>query len=137
MADSQISKNNIIKNNLKYFLQSFVIILSIFISCSKEEETRIFTVTTNAIPSEGGTVTLETTELTTGEYEWGDIAHVKAKPSDGYIFSSWSGNTRTGGNQDGNPGEAHLEKYTSIDMRCYDSSNCTFDIIINGHFIKE
>ena len=32
MADSQISKNNIIKNNLKYFLQSFVIILSIFIS---------------------------------------------------------------------------------------------------------
>ena len=67
----------------------------------------------------------------------GDIAHVKAKPSNGYIFSSWSGNTRTGGNQDGNPGVAHLEKYTSIDMRCYDSSNCTFDIIINGHFIKE
>tara|TARA_Y100000022_G_C13165179_1_gene335880 strand:+ start:83 stop:823 length:741 start_codon:yes stop_codon:yes gene_type:complete len=32
MADSPISKNNIIKNNLKYFLQSFVIILSIFIS---------------------------------------------------------------------------------------------------------
>ena len=32
MADSQISKTNIIKNNLKYFLQSFVIILSIFIS---------------------------------------------------------------------------------------------------------
>jgi len=32
MADSQISKTNIIKNNLKYFYQSFVIILSIFIS---------------------------------------------------------------------------------------------------------
>jgi hypothetical protein len=32
MADSQISKTNILKNNLKYFLQSFVIILSIFIS---------------------------------------------------------------------------------------------------------
>ena len=32
MADSQISKTNFIKNNLKYFLQSFVIILSIFIS---------------------------------------------------------------------------------------------------------
>tara|TARA_B100000925_G_scaffold73382_1_gene51410 strand:- start:1044 stop:1784 length:741 start_codon:yes stop_codon:yes gene_type:complete len=32
MADSQISKTNLIKNNLKYFLQSFVIILSIFIS---------------------------------------------------------------------------------------------------------
>ena len=119
---------------MKKLLFLFVLVL---ISCSKEEETRIFTVTTNAIPSEGGTVTLETTELTTGEYEWGDIAHVKAKPSDGYIFSSWSGNTRTGGSQVGNPGAAHLEKYTSIDMRCYDSSNCTFDIIINGHFIKE
>jgi len=119
---------------MKKLLFLFVLVL---ISCIKEEETRIFTVTTNAIPSEGGTVTLETTELTTGEYEWGDIAHVKAKPSDGYIFSSWSGNTRTGGSQVGNPGEAHLEKYTSIDMRCYDSSNCTFDIIINGHFVKE
>ena len=119
---------------MKKLLFLFVLVL---ISCSKEEETRIFTVTTNAIPFEGGTVTLETTELTTGEYEWGDIAHVKAKPSNGYIFSSWSGNTRTGGNQDGNPGVAHLEKYTSIDMRCYDSSNCTFDIIINGHFVKE
>ena len=32
MADSQISKINIIKKNLKYFFQSFVIILSIFIS---------------------------------------------------------------------------------------------------------
>ena len=32
MADSQISKTNIIKKNLKYFFQSFVIILSIFIS---------------------------------------------------------------------------------------------------------
>ena len=32
MDDSQISKTNIIKKNLKYFLQSFVIILSIFIS---------------------------------------------------------------------------------------------------------
>ena len=32
MVDTQISKTNIIKKNLKYFLQSFVIILSIFIS---------------------------------------------------------------------------------------------------------
>ena len=32
MVDSQISKSNFIKKNLKYFLQSFVIILSIFIS---------------------------------------------------------------------------------------------------------
>jgi len=32
MVDTKISKTNIIKKNLKYFLQSFVIILSIFIS---------------------------------------------------------------------------------------------------------
>ena len=32
MVDSQISKTNMIKKNLKYFFQSFVIILSIFIS---------------------------------------------------------------------------------------------------------
>lgn len=32
MDDSQISKTNMIKKNLKYFFQSFVIILSIFIS---------------------------------------------------------------------------------------------------------
>ena len=32
MADSQISKTNIIKKKMKYFFQSFVIILSIFIS---------------------------------------------------------------------------------------------------------
>ncbi|MFL2617348.1 MAG: hypothetical protein ACJ0P0_07135 [Flavobacteriaceae bacterium] len=48
-----------------------LLIVIVLISCSKQEETIIFTVTTNAIPSEGGTVTLETTELTTGEYEWG------------------------------------------------------------------
>ena len=119
---------------MKKLLFLFALIL---ISYNKEEETKIFTVTTNAIPFEGGTDTLETTELTTAEYEWGDVALVKAKPSDGYIFSSWSGNTRIGGSQVGNPGVAHLEKYTSIDMRCYDSSNCKFDIIINGHFIKE
>jgi hypothetical protein len=37
MADSQISKTNIIKKNLKYFFQSFVIILSIFISLFFED----------------------------------------------------------------------------------------------------
>ena len=79
---------------MKKLLFLFALIL---VSCNKDEETRIFTVTTNAIPSEGGTVTLETTELTTGEYEWGDIAHVKAKPSDGYVFEKFSSNATVGG----------------------------------------
>ena len=88
---------------MKKLLFLFVLVL---FSCSKEEETRIFTVTTNSIPSQGGTVTLETTELTSGEYEWGDIPNDKAKHSHVYIYSSRSGNTRTGGSQDGKPGEA-------------------------------
>ena len=46
-------------NRLLYILTFFLLL-----GCSKEEETRIFTVTTNATPTEGGTVTLETTQLT-------------------------------------------------------------------------
>ena len=60
---------------MKKLLILFALIL---VSCNKDEETRIFTVTTNAIPLEGGTVTLETTQETTGEYNFGEIgrAHV-------------------------------------------------------------
>ena len=32
---------------------------------------RIFTLTVNAMPPEAGTVTLEMTQETTGEYKWG------------------------------------------------------------------
>ena len=49
----------------------------ILVSCNNDEETRIFTVTTNAIPLDGGTITLETTQETTGEYNFGDIANIK------------------------------------------------------------
>ena len=55
-----------------------------------------FTLTTNAIPSDGGTVTLLHTELTKGEFNWGENAIIKAKQSDGYIFSHWSSDTYTG-----------------------------------------
>ena len=41
----------------------------LFSCVSQDDAPRIFIVTTNVISSEGGTVTLETTELTTGEYE--------------------------------------------------------------------
>ena len=60
------------------------------VSCNSDEESRIFTVTTNAIPPQGGTVTLETTQETTGEYNFGDIANVKATPSTGYVFEKFS-----------------------------------------------
>ncbi len=59
------------------------------VSCNSDEESRIFTVTTNAIPPQGGTVTLETTQETTGEYNFGDIANVKATPSAGYVFKNF------------------------------------------------
>ena len=56
---------------MKRLLFLFTLIL---VSCNNDEETRIFTVTTNAIPYKGGTVTLETTLETTGDYNLGDIA---------------------------------------------------------------
>mgnify|MGYP001169447451 FL=1 len=115
-----------------------ILTLFILLGCSKEEETRIFTVTVNAIPLEGGTVTLETTQLTKDEYLWGDTANINAYSSEGYEFSHWTANTFiTGLVQDGNPGAANNKTYTSIELRCLDSTNCTYDIIITGHFVKK
>ena len=63
------------------------------LGCSKDEDTRIFTLTVNAIPPEGGTVTIGTAQVTTNEYKYGDTANANAKVSDGYFFSHWSANT--------------------------------------------
>ena len=75
---------------MKKLLLLFALIL---VSCNKDEDTRIFTVTTNAIPPEGGTVTLGTTQKTTNEYKYGDTANANAVVSDGYFFSHWSATT--------------------------------------------
>tara|TARA_Y200000002_G_scaffold8514_1_gene7064 strand:- start:205 stop:570 length:366 start_codon:yes stop_codon:yes gene_type:complete len=108
------------------------------ISCNSDEETRIFIVTTNAIPIEGGTVTLETTLATTGEYNLGDIANVKARPSVGYVFEKFSSNATVGGYVTGGwQGGAQTPLFTSIEMRCYESVYCSEEIIVNGHFVKE
>ena len=56
----------------------YILTLFLFLGCSKEEETRIFTLTVNAMPAEAGTVTLEMTEQTTGEYKWGSTAIINA-----------------------------------------------------------
>jgi hypothetical protein len=110
------------------------------ISCNNEgEETRIFTVTTNAIPPEGGTVTLELGEATTGQYKWGDVANIKAKPSDGYVFENFTGNTHIGDIivTTGNGAYELRRGYTSLEISCPDITFCDYDIIINGHFVKE
>ena len=104
-----------------------------------------FTLTTNAIPSHGGTVTLLHTELTKGEFNWGENAIIKAKQSDGYIFSHWSSDTYTGiiggviNTGHGTSQNTFLDgfAYTSLTMRCYDSKTCPDDIIINAHFVKK
>ena len=118
-----------------------LILLLLFIplvSCTNDEETRIFTVTTEANPPEGGKATLETGELTTGEYLWGDDAFVTAKPSDGYVFTHWTANTYiTGQVNNGNPGSANNKSYTSLELRCYDEDKCIYDIIMTANFDKK
>ena len=110
----------------------------ILVSCNSDEEIRIFTLTTNAIPPEGGTVTLETTQETTGEYNLGDIANIKAAPSAGYIFEKFSSNATVGGYVAGGwQGGAQTPLFTSIEVRCYESVHCSEEIIVNGHFVKE
>ena len=120
---------------MKKLLFLFALML---VSCNSDEETRIFTVTTNAIPLEGGTVTLETTQETTGEYNFGDIANVKATPSEGYVFEKFSSNATVGGYVAGGwQGGAQTPLFTSIEMRCYEAVYCSEQIIVNGHFVKE
>ena len=70
----------------------------------------------------------------TKDHEWvsveGNIATVG--------ITHWTANTFiTGLIQDGNPGAANNKTYTSIELRCLDSTNCTYDIIITGHFVKK
>jgi len=127
---------------LKKLLFLFALIL---VSCNKDEELMTFTLTTNAIPADGGTVTLLHTELTKGEFKWGENAIIKAKQSDGYIFSHWSSDTYTGiiggvintGNSTSQNTFLDGFAYTSLTMRCYDSKICPDDIIINAHFVKK
>ena len=120
---------------MKKLLLLFALIL---VSCNKDEDTRIFTVTTNAIPPEGGTVTLGTTQKTTNEYKYGDTANANAVVSDGYFFSHWSANTfihkMVGTTSAGALGHNRLEQ--GVEMRCWDGK-CVYDIVLNAHFIKK
>ena len=117
---------------MKKLLFIFALIL---VSCKSDEETRIFTVTTNAIPLEGGTVTLETTQETTGEYKWGDVVNIKALPSTGYEFEKFTGNYVYIGDPDTLANGRH--GYASVSMSCPDPTFCEYDIVLNGHFVKK
>ena len=122
-----------------------LILLLLFIpliSCSgDDEETRIFTVTVKAMPPEGGTVTLETTQLTTNEYLWGDNAFIAAKPADGYLFENFTTNTYLGAFIETSGGwdqhNTNTKLYKSLELRCNDEDKCTYDIIITGNFVKK
>tara|TARA_B100000902_G_scaffold778_1_gene1082 strand:- start:158 stop:526 length:369 start_codon:yes stop_codon:yes gene_type:complete len=121
---------------MKKLLYIFSLIL--LLGCSKDEDTRIFTVTVNAIPPEGGTVTLGTSQLTTNEYKYGDTANANAVVSDGYFFSHWSANTfihkTVGTTGFGAIGQNRLTQ--GVEMRCWDG-RCVYDIVLNAHFIKK
>tara|TARA_B100001109_G_C18561071_1_gene334249 strand:+ start:137 stop:508 length:372 start_codon:yes stop_codon:yes gene_type:complete len=117
----------------------YILTLFILLCCSKEEETRIFTVTVNAMPPDGGTVTLIQTQSTTGEYKWGENANIVAKPSEGYEFINWTANFYGGGIHvyGGWQGGGNDRASTSLEMRCYDSKACTYDVKVTGNFVKK
>ena len=119
-------------NRLLYILTFFLLL-----GCSKEEETRIFTVTTNATPPEGGTVTLETTQLTKDEYLWGDTANVNAYSSEGYEFLNWTGNVYLADFMMTTHSQENNKLTQGIEMRCLDITFCTYDIKVTGNFVKK
>tara|TARA_R110000787_G_scaffold147290_1_gene260988 strand:- start:2855 stop:4588 length:1734 start_codon:yes stop_codon:yes gene_type:complete len=69
-------------------MKKLILLLSVLfvVSCSKDPI--IYTLTTSANPSEGGTVS-----PTTKQYEEGETATITATPAAEYVFQSWSGAT--------------------------------------------
>ena len=85
------------------------------------EETRTFKLYLSASP-EGGTVTIELTDETQGEYIWGDVVSIKAIASPGYNFEKFSGNIYLGDLivTTGNGADKLRMGYTSLGMSCPD-----------------
>tara|TARA_B100001559_G_scaffold76067_1_gene62932 strand:- start:111 stop:476 length:366 start_codon:yes stop_codon:yes gene_type:complete len=115
----------------------FILTLVLLLGCSKEEETRIFTLTVNAVPPEAGTVTLEMTQETTGEYKWGSTAIINAKPSEGYEFLNWTGNVYLADFMMTTHSQENNKLTQGIEMRCLDITFCTYDIKVTGNFVKK
>ena len=96
----------------KVFLLLFVFLLT---SCMKyPEETRTFKLYLSASPPEGGTVTIELTDETQGEYLWGE---------------KFSGNIYLGDLivTTGNGADKLRMGYTSLGMSCPDNK-CYYSI---------
>ena len=109
-------------------------------SCMKyQEETRKFRLYLATNPLEGGTVTLEIGDETTGEFMWGDVVSIKGIPSPGYVFEKYTGNIWIGDLivTTGNGANQLRRGYTSLEMRCPDPTYCVYDIVVTGHFVKE
>jgi len=62
------------------------IALLLVISCNKETDPPIYTLTTHVIPPDGGSISPDT-----GEYEENATVDLYATPNDEYVFSRWSG----------------------------------------------
>ena len=109
----------------------------VVMSCSSDEETRIFTLTVNSMPPEAGTVTLEMTQETTGEYKWGSTAIINAKPNEGYEFLNWTGNVYLADFMMTTHSQENNKLTQGIEMRCLDITFCTYDIKVTGNFVKK
>ena len=121
----------------KVFFLLFVLMLT---SCMKyPEETRTFKLYLSASPPEGGTVTIELSEETTGEYMWGDVVSIKATASPGYNFEKFSGNIYLGDLivTTGNGADKLRMGYTSLGMSCPDPTFCVYEINVTGNFVKK
>ncbi len=80
-----------------FFLLSTLVISLLLIHCKDDEEPPItlkYTLTTEAKPAEGGSIS-----PSTGSYEKGSNVSIKATPAKNYIFKKWSG----GATGDSNP----------------------------------
>tara|TARA_Y100001935_G_scaffold87540_1_gene72589 strand:- start:8 stop:373 length:366 start_codon:yes stop_codon:yes gene_type:complete len=115
----------------------YILTLVLLLGCSKEEETRIFTLTVNAMPPEAGTVTLEMGQETTGEYKWGSTAIINAKTNEGYEFLNWTGNVYLADFMMTTHSQINDKLTQGIEMRCLDITFCTYDIKVTGNFVKK
>ena len=121
----------------KIMLLLFVLVLT---SCMKyPEETRSFKLYLTASPLEGGKVTIELGEETTGEYMWGDVVSIRATASPGYNFEKFSGNIYLGDLivTTGNGADKLRMGYTSLGMSCPDPTYCVYEINVTGNFVKK
>ncbi len=65
---------------------SFILLVFLVVSCSKDEKTVTFELSTSISPTEGGSVS-----SSNGTFDSGEEIQLIAIPADGYVFLNWSG----------------------------------------------